>query len=270
MRNISRPAPFVLVSSNHGTMIVNRNDFHKTDEGTYGVGAQILNRSSFDQQEVDFALALLTARRVLVGPGVVALDCGANIGVHTIEWARVMHEWGHVHAFEAQEKLFYALAGNVVINNCLNVTAHHVAVGAECGELIVPQPDYLAPGSYGSLELKAGPANEFIGQKIDYAKGGRAVRLVSIDSLHLSRLDFIKIDVEGMEMDVLAGASDAIGKHKPIAMVEVIKSDRNGINAFFTERGYTIHPMDINILAVHRDDPVARRIKFGNNQLWIE
>ncbi len=270
MRNIHRPAPFVLVSSNHGTMIVNRNDFHKTEEGGFGVGHQILECSAFDQPEVDFVLALLTARRISAGPGVVALDCGANIGVHTIEWARLMYEWGHVHAFEAQEKVYYALAGNVVMNNCLNVTAHYAAVGAECGELVVPQPNYLVPGSYGSLELKAGPNNEFIGQKIDYAKGGAKVRMVSIDSLGLLRLDFMKVDVEGMELDVLAGAAKSIEKFHPVAVVETIKSDKDAIGAFFKERGYGLYPMGINLLAVHRNDPVARRVKLQNNQLWLE
>lgn len=270
MRNISRPAPFVLVSSNHGTMIVNRNDYHRTDQGSYGVGYQILEHSSFDQPEVDFILALLAARRHSAGTGVVALDCGANIGVHTIEWARMMHGWGHVHAFEAQEKIYYALAGNVAINNCLNVTAHHAAVGAACGEMRIPQPDYLVPGSFGSLELKAGPANEFIGQKIDYAAAGTTVRVMAIDALNLARLDLVKIDVEGMELDVLAGATASIDKFRPIAVVELLKSDREALAGFFSDRGYKTYPMGINLLAVHGEDPVVRRIRHQDNRLWME
>lgn len=271
MRNIPRPAPFVLVSSNHGTMIVNRNDYHMVDkENGYGVGYQLLNQSSFDQPEVDFALALLAARRAAFGPGVVAIDCGANIGVHTIEWGRFMFNWGHVYAFEAQEKVFYALAGNVAINNCLNVSARHAAVGAECGEITIPEPDYLVPASYGSLELKASGKNEFIGQKIDYAAARSQMALVSVDSLKLTRLDFMKIDVEGMEVDVLEGAADAVKAFKPIAIVETIKSDKDRITRFFKDRGYKVYPMGINILAVHQNDPVSQRIKTGNNQLWME
>src|SRR3954464_13718743 len=112
MRNVPRPAPFVLIASNHGTMIVNRNDYEMVDDRRgFGVGFKIMNYSCHDPEEVDFVLTLLEFRRKNFGDGVVALDCGANIGVHTVEWARLMFEWGRVHAFEAQEKIFYALAG---------------------------------------------------------------------------------------------------------------------------------------------------------------
>src|SRR5438477_2580356 len=97
MRNIPRPAPFVLISSNHGTLIINRNDYHMVDDTHgYGVGFQIMNQSCFDPQEVEFALGLLQTRRASFGDGVVAVDCGANIGVHTVEWGRLMFGWGRV------------------------------------------------------------------------------------------------------------------------------------------------------------------------------
>ena len=269
MLNIFRPLPFVLASTNHGTMIVNRNDYFMTGEAAgYGVGYQLLNNSSFDQEEVDLALALLEKRRINFGNGVVAIDCGANIGVHTIEWARFMYGWGEVVSFEAQEKIFYALAGNIAINNCLNVTAKHCAVGSECSVIEIPEPNYLIPSSYGSLELKESPKNEYIGQEIDY-KRTKPVPLVSIDSLTLARLDFMKIDVEGMEEDVLAGARDSIAKHKPIIIVEAIKSDSNKIEEILQKAGYNIYPLDINILAIHKNDPMAQNIRLEKDGLWL-
>jgi FkbM family methyltransferase len=262
MLNIPRPAPFVLISSNHGTMIVNRNDYHTNGQNSgYGVGYQLFNTSSFDQPEVNFALALLDQRRMHFGEGVVALDCGANIGVHTIEWARLMCNWGEVIAFEAQEKIYYALAGNIIINNCLNVTAKHCAVGAQCSTIEIPEPNYLIPSSYGSFELRKSSNNEFIGQKIDYKKT-KSIPLVSIDSLELSRLDFIKIDVEGMEVDVLKGAARSIEKHKPIISIEVIKSDKVVIEAFLVQHNYKLFPAGINIIAVHHEDPTINSIKI--------
>ena len=88
---MGRKLAFVLASSKHGAMIVNRFDYHMVDaERGYGVGFQILETAEFDQSEVDMALQLLNLRRRHHGDGVVAIDCGANIGVHTVEWAVAM------------------------------------------------------------------------------------------------------------------------------------------------------------------------------------
>jgi hypothetical protein len=46
--------------------------------------------------EVELALLLIESRRRIHGAGVVAIDCSANIGIHTIEWATAMTEWGSV------------------------------------------------------------------------------------------------------------------------------------------------------------------------------
>lgn len=267
----NRPIPFVLVSSDHGTLIVNRNDYHMVGENSgYGVGYQILSTSSFDQSEVSFVLALLISRKNNFGVGVVALDCGANIGVHTIEWAKLMHEWGCVIAFEAQEKVYYALAGNIAINNCLNATAHLAAVGAECGHIKIPVPNYFIPASFGSLELKQKEGNEFIGQSIDYSDTAmKIVSQLTIDSLSLPRVDLIKIDVEGMEIDVLEGAKDTIQRCKPIMTIEIIKTDKLAVESFLVEHGYQAYPMGINILAVHSSDPVTTNISFNNGILNI-
>lgn len=266
-----RPIPFVVVSTNHGTLIVNRFDqWTNAENKLIGVGVHLLSTSGCEEAEVNFAMALLTHRHANFGNGVVALDCGANIGVHTVEWARLMHDWGRVIAFEAQERIYYALAGNIAINNCLNATAHLAAVGAECGEIRVPVPNYLVPSTFGSLELKQRPGNEFIGQTIDYSEAGTVpVPLRSLDSFGFERVDFIKIDVEGMELDVLAGAARTIERCRPQMIIEVIKSDRAALDAFLKARGYATYRMGINILAVHASDPTAKDISVRNGELLL-
>ena len=153
MKNL-RPIAFVVASTNHGSLLVNRHDYRLTDNGQgYGVGYQLLNASAFDPNEVNFAVQLLATRKQHFGSGVIAIDCGANIGVHTIEWSKAMHGWGEVIAFEAQERIYYALAGNIAMNNCFNARAIFAAVGAEDGVIPVPSPDYFSPSSFGSLEI---------------------------------------------------------------------------------------------------------------------
>ena len=255
--SINRPSAFVIAPSSHGTMIVNRNDYRQVGNGVYGVGAQILNNQSFDQKEVNLVLGLLSKRRQIYKKDVVALDCGANIGVHTIEWARHMHGWGRVHAFEAQERIYYALAGNIAINNCSNAHATWAAVGAKPGVLDVPKVDYNLPASYGSLELRQSPTNEDIGQTISYDKSDTyEVPMITLDSVKLSQVDFIKIDVEGMEIDVLRGAAKLLKKHRPMMLIEHIKSDSKALVDTLKSFGYKTFNIDINILAVHETDKI--------------
>ena len=267
-----RPTAFVLTSSNHGTMIVNRHDYHIPDGvNGYGVGYQLLNTSCFDPEEVDFALAMLTLRRQYFGDGVVGIDCGANLGVHTIEWSKHMHGWGNVHAFEAQERIYYALAGNIAINNCLNASAYYAAVGAECGQIQIPIADSLVPASFGSLEIKPSNTNEFIGQALDYSEEAmQTVELRSLDAFGLPRVDFIIIDVEGMETDVLAGAAETIARCKPAMMIEIIKTDKEKVEQFLLENQYKIYPMGINILAVHESDEIIQHLVMNDGLLSLK
>ena len=155
MQNPPRKIAFVTAATDHGTLIVNRFDYHiVAPNRAYGVGFQLLESGAHDPSEVKMILELLDLRRHYYGNGVVAVDCGANVGVHTIEWAKHMTGWGRVLAIEAQERIYYALAGNIAINNCFNARAIHAAVTSRPGTMKIPTPDYLTPASFGSLELK--------------------------------------------------------------------------------------------------------------------
>jgi FkbM family methyltransferase len=239
-------------------MLVNRHDYRLTDKGGYGVGFQIFNTSSYDPDEVNVVLQLLETRRENFGDGVVAVDCGANIGVHTIEWAKFMHGWGEVVAFEAQERIFYALAGNITLNNCFNARALWAAIGSENGVIRVPRLDYFTPSSFGSLEVRETSNPENIGQKVDYSDAGtQLTSMVTIDGFNFPRLDFLKIDIEGMEMEALKGAEKTIARTHPQILVEKIKSTETDITSFLSQLGYQIFPAGMNLLAIHESDPVA-------------
>lgn len=259
----NRPIAFILAASNHGPLIVNRHDHNVSASGRrYGVGHELLSESAYCAAEVSFACALLGQRRRYFGDGVVALDGGANIGVHTTEWARYMHGWGSVLSFEAQEIVYYALAGNIVLNNCLNARARLAALGERTGELVVPRPDYFAPGSFGSLELREQAGNEDIGQPISYDRAqGTSVPMLSIDSLELARVDLLKLDVEGMELEVLRGARQTLLSWQPVLMVEVIKADRTAIEGLLGDLGYHCFPAGMNMIAVHTGDPVLAHMR---------
>jgi FkbM family methyltransferase len=172
-----------------------------------------------------------------------------------------MTGWGSVLAIEAQERIYYALAGNIAINNCFNAAALNAAMADRPGVIMMPQPDYLAPASFGSLELRKSSNTEFIGQPVDYSEGKlRPVQGITIDSLEAPRIDFIKIDVEGMEMEVLAGAAQSIAKNKPAILIETIKADATKLSEWLIARDYKVFQVGINALAVHAADPVLRHL----------
>ena len=259
-----RAAPFAILNTEHGTMIVNVNDrCTVTGGGEFGVASQLLRNSRFDPDQVTALKGLAALRKHYFADGVLAVDCGANVGVFTIELSKHMKGWGSVISIEAQEFIYYALAGNIAINNCFNARAILAAVGAGNGAMMIPVLDYTASASFGSLELKP-TAKEYIGQKVDYSQESMVeVRLMSIDSLCLPRLDLLKIDIEGMEIEALSGGADTISRLKPICYVELLKSDATRINAFFSERGYRAFPVGPDCLYVHDSDPCVKHIELN-------
>jgi FkbM family methyltransferase len=260
MQSVGRKLAFVLASSNHGTMIVNRLDYRMVDQNRgYGVGFQLLETASFDHREVQLALDMLMLRRKHYGDGVLGIDCGANIGVHTIEWAKTMTGWGSVLSIEAQERIYYALTGNIAINNCFNAVAINAAVSSESGVMQIPSPNYLVPSSFGSLELRQRAGNEFIGQQIDYQNMVN-IRKLMLDEFNLPRVDLIKIDIEGMEMEALTGATKTIERCRPIMLIEKIKADAGELRQWLEQRGYVLIEAGINLLVIHSSDKTLPEI----------
>jgi FkbM family methyltransferase len=259
MTSAPRPIAFVMASTDHGTMIVNRFDYKMvTANAGFGVGHTLLGESAYDVDDVATGRTLLDARRLHFGDGVVAIDIGANIGVFTVEWARHMHGWGDILAFEPQERVFFALSGNVAINNCFNAHPRWAIVTNAPGAMRVPVADHTVPSSFGSLELRHRETNEPIGQTIDYDPARMmSLPAVSVDSMELPRLDLVKIDVEGMEMEVLEGARLTLGSQRPVLIIEHVKIDRSALHEFLDGFGYAWFAKGMNTVAIHRSDPTT-------------
>ena len=259
---------FVLAQTDHGGMIVNRMDYNRSFNGnTYGVGAQLMETHVYDASEVTMLKSLLLTRRQHHGDGVMAIDGGANIGVHAVEWSRLMRGWGGVVAVEAQERIFYALAGNFALHNVFNGRAIWAALGDQDGVIDIPEPNYTLPSSFGSFELKEKFGNEHIGQPINYDNRTLQVQMLRIDSLALRRVDLIKLDVEGMELEASVGAAATIERCKPILYIEVIKVDSAAVEDMLTRCGYVVFRNAMNILAVHGSDKSLDHVKLEQKTL---
>ena len=144
----------------------------------------------------------------LIEPGDVVIEVGANIGSHTVALANFVGPGGKVIAFEPQMVLFQTLCANVTLNGYSNVLTFNAAVGAPAGVLELPKIDYEKPGLFGA-------------HGIGSDGGGGKLSCVRLDDfIQPSHCKLIKIDVEGMESDVLKGAAGLIEKFRPTLYVE--------------------------------------------------
>jgi len=164
----------------------------------------------------------------LVKPGQVVVEVGSNIGCHTVVLAHLVGPTGAVHAFEPQRIVFQTLCANLSLNSITNVFAYQVAIGKTAGKVVVPVPDYCQDGNFGAVELGRHTV-------------GETASMHTIDSLNLTGIHFLKIDVEGMEQEVLEGAVQTISNHAPVLYVEndrPAKSD--ALLRFIAGLGYRI------------------------------
>lgn len=155
----------------------------------------------------EFSEAEVTLFRQMLKPGWTVVEAGANIGAHTVFLAQAVGRDGVAIAFEPQRVLFQILCANVALAGVRNVHAYQSAVGAERGQILMPPIDYEKPGNFGGVGLGG-------------AVSGEPVSVATIDSLRLPKCELLKIDVEGMESDVIAGAGETIRRCRPYLYVE--------------------------------------------------
>lgn len=171
----------------------------------------------------------VTFLKQIVSKSDVVIDAGANIGVLTIPLAKAVGPNGYVVAIEAQPHIYNVLCGNLALNNLHNTQAVNRAVAHVDGTLaFLPEIKYDVDDSFGSVYLRQEPVD----------KKTRPLSTMTIDSMQLSpRL--IKIDVEGMEPQVLAGAVETIQRSKPVMYVEFL-SDEEYILEFMKKMDYEV------------------------------
>ena len=153
---------------------------------------------------------------LILQPGMVAIDVGANIGCFTVPMAKQVGPKGSIVAIEPQRTIFQTLCANVALNALATVHTIHAAAGAEEGSIIVPQINYSDGGNFGGVELG------------EYDKGeGEPVPVTVLDAPPLEACHLIKIDVEGMEGEVIEGAKETIGKFRPVLYVENDRKEKS-------------------------------------------
>jgi FkbM family methyltransferase len=226
---MEKVSDFVVLESVYGKFIINRHCNLQAE-------ALIKTGRPHIQAELDNMFLIIDQ---IPTDGVV-VDAGANAGLVCVPVAqRLKEKGGKVHAFEPQQILYYALCGTVALNSLDNLTVYNMGLGNGNTMMTVPQVDYSVDQDFGTVSL------------LPEGERGEEIAVTNLDSLGLNRLDFLKIDVEGMEIDVLQGAKELIRAHQPWCWIEYWITGVQPIMAEFAELDYTFYKIDaLNLLCV--------------------
>jgi FkbM family methyltransferase len=146
-----------------------------------------------------------------IRPGSVVVDAGAFIGTHTRAFSALVGATGKVLAFEPRQVAFAILFENAKLAPDNNICVINSALGATQNSVMVQNQRIDTKVNYGASKLEALKNQEDAGEKVTIA---------TLDVYTLERLDFLKIDVEGMELDVLKGSKETIKRCRPIIFAE--------------------------------------------------
>lgn len=169
----------------------------------------------FGQFEPEVARAC----QYLIRPGAIVLDIGANIGAHALPMARLCGHAGAVHAFEPTEYAVQKLRDNLMLNPGLKdqLLIHHTLLNDGRSEA---RPSAIA----SSWQLSDQPDAEKHPLHGGSFKALGACGVTSLDRFveeqALTRIDLIKLDVDGNEWSVLQGATQTLLRHRPPIVME--------------------------------------------------
>lgn len=193
-----------------------------------------------------------------VRPGDVVIEAGANMGSETVLLSRMVGDAGHVYGFEPNPYTYERLSMNVAINELKNVSIYDLAIGEKDGEVsfnIYPK-GFCNPGM--SSKYMSTPQTKKI-----------TVPQRTLDSFvaekGISRVNFLKMDIQGAEMDLLNGADGLLERDRPTIFMEALR-EYNDITQLYNRMkkyGYKIYLIDDEKLE-HMSDVAA--VRDGN---WL-
>jgi FkbM family methyltransferase len=165
----------------------------------------------------------------VIPAGSVTVDVGANCGLYTRKLARCSRK---VHAFEPS----HSMAELLRRTSASNVNVHEIALSDQIGdaELFIPRDDDRLTYSLASLEPRHGSSSQQV--------VSTTVPMARLDAIVHEDVAFVKIDVEGHELNVLNGAVDLLEHSQPVFLVEAENRHREQATRllfeFFRQRSY--------------------------------
>src|ERR1700676_541442 len=166
-------------------------------------------RLGIDYQDIYFL-------KNLVRPGDYCIDIGAHLGYFTFELSRLTGNTGQVHAIEPMSKFFNTLKNIAEYKKLRNVTFYQYAMGAdtEFVEMGIPKVNNVKKFAYARVKSTH--------SYLDYVESEKVKNVLGDELfIDLKRVDFIKCDVEGLELIVFQSFLGTIRKHRPVILCEL-------------------------------------------------
>lgn len=196
--------------------------------------------------------------------GDTVFDIGANIGFHSLMMARLVRSTGQVHAFEPDMETFSILLRNIQINNYSNIIPIQKAVLDENGKVRLCR-DLINNGAHHICSsVDTGEAIVVDCLRLDdYCDG------------YYSKIDFIKMDIEGSEMCALKGMKRLIESNTKLKMVleyfpaalKRYDTEAKELIGYLLERGFDIFHIDDCNLVPFDFNNVVRQFNIENEHL---
>lgn len=189
----------------------------------------------------------------LVPAGGTCVDVGAGYGLYTVAMAAAVGRKGTVHAIEPQPDLNRVIEALVHMCGAQGrVVQHDFALSDRTGTSSLSVPIRCGRAVHGRAFVTRDALDHGPNAEQFRAERQHPVRLSTLDDLaerqHLTRLDMIKADVEGAELQVLAGGSRTIDRFRPTVQLEIEERHLRkfgctvaDVTGFLLDRGYTMH-----------------------------
>ncbi|WP_161606037.1 FkbM family methyltransferase [Microlunatus speluncae] len=209
----------------------------------------------------------------LVRPGDVCFDIGAGYGMYTFPLAELVGRSGQVHSFEPLPVPHRILSRLRAAAGADQVRLHHAALGPRAGDQELTLPYRFGLPIHGWAHLRSGQVGP--GRRISFSSTRTLITPVStVDDVcreqRIGRVRFLKIDVEGFEPSVLAGAERILERDRPSLLLEIedrhlIRYGRTAaeVAGSLTARGYGMFAWRSG-----RWTPVAEVTTAGRNYLF--
>jgi FkbM family methyltransferase len=187
------------------------------------------------------------------------VDGGSHVGTYPLFFKKFNPRLGQVFSFEPIPRFAEMQMESILLNYPIEETRNmHVwvkALGRNPGVLLVPSLDYSKLTNFGGIEWGHDQLED-IGQHVTRSTDDK-VEVVTLESIEPRLADklFIKLDVEGMEEDVLQGAKEMLLSKRPLLFVEFIKSNQENLKSILKELDYRIFRTNTDFLCINRQSP---------------